>query len=256
MKRNFPVITLCGSTKFKDDFIRIQKDLTLKGYIVISVGLFGHSGDTEVWESMDEDTLTETKIMLDDMHKEKIDMADEIFVVNPTGYIGSSTWSEICYAAMLKKPIQSIVPINSYEIDEKVREHISIAREIAWQQEDTAIHQNALYPNGYPVETLVHFKHKKEIILDPWSRSDDPFEEYGNTNMAKFIEAIVTRREADVKADSTSISEYDDMKSEIEMYCKELDLEYPKGYPDNMTLDDMRKFIEVWSEYDPFPELN
>lgn len=75
-----------------------QKRLTLEGNIVISVGLFGHAGDEEVWEGMSEDTLTKTKIMLDDMHKRKIDMADEIYVVNVGGYIGSSTRSEIEYA--------------------------------------------------------------------------------------------------------------------------------------------------------------
>ena len=98
MVGKYKVITLCGSTRFKDEFMKAQKDLTLKGYIVISVGLFGHSGDQEVWENMDEGTLTKTKEMLDDMHKRKIDMADEIFVINVGGYIGESTCSEIAYA--------------------------------------------------------------------------------------------------------------------------------------------------------------
>lgn len=98
MVKNYKVITLCGSTRFKDEFMKAQKDLTLKGNIVISVGLFGHSGDWEVWENMDKGTLTKTKEMLDDMHKRKIDMADEIFVINVGGYIGSSTKSEIEYA--------------------------------------------------------------------------------------------------------------------------------------------------------------
>ena len=49
MVGKYKVITLCGSTKFKDAFIKAQKDLTLQGNIVISVGLFGHSGDDEVW---------------------------------------------------------------------------------------------------------------------------------------------------------------------------------------------------------------
>ena len=80
--RKYRVVTLCGSTRFKDEFIKMQKELTLKGCIVISVGLYGHSGDEEVWEGMDENTLTETKFMLDDMHKSKIDMADEIFEGN------------------------------------------------------------------------------------------------------------------------------------------------------------------------------
>lgn len=91
MVGEFKVITLCGSTKFKDAYLKAQKDLTLQGNIVISVGLFGHSGDDEVWTEG-------TKEMLDNMHKRKIDMADEIFVINVGGYIGESTKSEIEYA--------------------------------------------------------------------------------------------------------------------------------------------------------------
>lgn len=91
MVGKYKVITLCGSTRFKEQFIEAQKRLTLEGNIVISVGLFGHSGDNEVWTEG-------TKAMLDDMHKRKIDMADEIFVINPGGYIGESTRSEIAYA--------------------------------------------------------------------------------------------------------------------------------------------------------------
>ncbi len=100
------MVTLCGSTRFKDEFIEAQKRLTLEGNIVISVGLFGHSGDKEVWDGMDEDTLSETKKMLDDMHKRKIDMADEIYVINVGGYIGESTRSEIAYALDTGKGIR------------------------------------------------------------------------------------------------------------------------------------------------------
>ena len=102
MQGRYKVITLCGSTKFKEEFITVQKRLTLEGYIVISVGLFGHSGDAEVWEEG-------VKEMLDDMHKHKIDMADEIYVINVGGYIGSSTMSEIEYAK------SKGLPINYYE---------------------------------------------------------------------------------------------------------------------------------------------
>lgn len=98
MVGKYKVITLCGSTRFKDEFLRVQKELTLKGIIVISVGLFGHSGDSEVWEEG-------TKEMLDDMHKRKIDMADEIYVINKNGYIGESTRSEIEYAKQHGKTI-------------------------------------------------------------------------------------------------------------------------------------------------------
>ena len=105
MVGKYKVITLCGSTKFKDEFMKAQKYLTLKGNIVISVGLFGHKGDSEVWENMDEGTLTKTKEMLDDMHKRKIDMADEIFVINVNNYIGDSTKSEIEYATKTGKKV-------------------------------------------------------------------------------------------------------------------------------------------------------
>jgi hypothetical protein len=104
MVDKYKVITLCGSTKFKDEFIETQKQLSLQGNIVISVGLFGHSGDGEVWN----DGIKE---MLDDMHKRKIDMADEIFVINKNGYIGSSTRSEIEYATAHGKKINYLEPI-------------------------------------------------------------------------------------------------------------------------------------------------
>ena len=110
MVGKFKVITLCGSTRFKEAFLEAQKRLTLEGNIVISVGLFGHSGDNEVWENMDEGTLTRTKEMLDDMHKRKIDMADEIFVINVGGYIGDSTRSEIAYAEAAGKVVTYLEP--------------------------------------------------------------------------------------------------------------------------------------------------
>ena len=106
MVGKYKVITLCGSTRFKDEFMEAQKQLTLEGNIVISVGLFGHSGDNEVWENMVEGTLTKTKEMLDDMHKRKIDMADEIYVINVGGYIGDSTRSEIEYAKATGKRVE------------------------------------------------------------------------------------------------------------------------------------------------------
>ena len=112
MIKKYKVSPLCGSTKFKDEFMRVQKELTLKGNIVISVGLFGHSGDNEVWENMDEGTLTKTKEMLDDMHKRKIDMSDEIFVINVGGYIGESTKSEIEYAIKNNKKVNYLEDIS------------------------------------------------------------------------------------------------------------------------------------------------
>lgn len=111
MVGGYKVITLCGSTRFRREFEEANKRLTLAGNIVISVGLYGHAGDAEVWEGMDEDTLTQTKVMLDDMHKRKIDMADEIFVINVGGYVGQSTRSEIAYAEAAGKPVRYLEPL-------------------------------------------------------------------------------------------------------------------------------------------------
>ena len=105
MVGKYKVITLCGSTKFKKQYLEAQKRLTLEGNIVISVGLFGHSGDDEVWSEG-------TKAMLDDMHLRKIDMADEIFVINVGGYIGESTRREIAYAKNTGKSVKYLESIN------------------------------------------------------------------------------------------------------------------------------------------------
>ena len=104
MVGKYKVITLCGSTRFKDQFIEAQKDLTLKGNIVITVGLFGHSGDSEALND-------EVKAMLDDIHKRKIDMSDEILVINVGGYIGNSTKSEIEYAKAHGKEVKYLEEI-------------------------------------------------------------------------------------------------------------------------------------------------
>ncbi|MEZ4908651.1 MAG: hypothetical protein R2771_13655 [Saprospiraceae bacterium] len=93
----YKIITLCGSTKFKDQFIEQQRRLTLEGNIVISVGMFGHADNEPITD--------ETKHMLDDMHFKKIDMCDEIFVINVDGYIGYSTNREIEYARSTNKVV-------------------------------------------------------------------------------------------------------------------------------------------------------
>lgn len=100
----YKVVTLCGSTRFMHAFFEVQKRLTLEGIIVISVGLFGHSGDDEVWREG-------TKEMLDEMHLRKIDMADEIYVINVGGYIGSSTRNEINYAKKTGKLVRYLEPV-------------------------------------------------------------------------------------------------------------------------------------------------
>lgn len=97
------VVTLCGSSKFKDEFIEAQKRLSLEGYIVLSLGLFGHTDSPEVIED------PSIKEMHDRNHKQKIDMSDEIYVINPGGYIGESTLNEIMYARDHGKIIRYLI---------------------------------------------------------------------------------------------------------------------------------------------------
>ena len=97
MVGDYPVITLCGSTRFKDEFLQAQSALTLDGNIVLSVGVFGHSDNIEL--------TPEDKATLDDIHKRKIDMSDAIYVINKDNYIGDSTRSEIEYAKEHNKQI-------------------------------------------------------------------------------------------------------------------------------------------------------
>ncbi len=105
-KAGFPkIVCLCGSTKFKQQFIKTNFKETMKGHIVISVGWFGHA-DGEIYTPTPEE-----KIALDELHKRKIDLADEVLVLNIDGYIGESTRSEIDYAVEQGKRIRYIEAI-------------------------------------------------------------------------------------------------------------------------------------------------
>lgn len=99
-QRKYPIITLCGSTRFKEQFEEIQRKLTLDGFLVISVGVFSHSE-----ENSQEWLDNETKQMLDDLHKVKIRMSDTIYVINVDQYIGNSTNNEIEFANSLGLPV-------------------------------------------------------------------------------------------------------------------------------------------------------
>lgn len=91
------IICLCGSTKFKDIYEDVEKELALQGYLVISTSCFGHQdSDKRIWER---------KEMLDEIHKQKILLSDEIFVINAFGYIGESTKNEIEFAKQHGKQI-------------------------------------------------------------------------------------------------------------------------------------------------------
>ncbi len=97
IKNKYKIITLCGSIKFKDEFVKVQEKLTLDGNIVLTPNFF--------YNIKKEDIDEKTKKMLDEMHKQKIDMSDEIYVINVGGYIGESTKNEIEYAKAKSKKI-------------------------------------------------------------------------------------------------------------------------------------------------------
>lgn len=96
-ERKYKTITLCGSTKFKEEFYRAHEKLTNEGYIVLMPGIFSKHDNVK---------LTEDKIkMFHDMHMKRIDMSDAIYVINKDGYIGKATLEEIEYAKSNNKEI-------------------------------------------------------------------------------------------------------------------------------------------------------
>lgn len=101
------IITICGSTQFKDEMLEAARKLTLEDHIVLMPTIFEHADNEEL--------TTEQKIRLDNLHKQKIDMSDAIFVVNKDGYIGESTFGEIDWAARHKKELYFLVNPNPEE---------------------------------------------------------------------------------------------------------------------------------------------
>lgn len=95
-------VCLCGSTRFKETFHDVYARETLDGNIVHSVGVFGHS-DGVMW-------TPEKKKEMDDLHKKKILLSDEIVVINVGGYMGDSTKSEIKYALDNNKAVRFLEP--------------------------------------------------------------------------------------------------------------------------------------------------
>jgi hypothetical protein len=96
------IVCLCGSTKFKEAFDKANYQETMAGHIVLSVGSFMHADGIPF--------TNEEKVALDVLHKRKIDLCDEVLVLNVGGYIGDSTKSECRYAVAHSKPIRWLEP--------------------------------------------------------------------------------------------------------------------------------------------------
>ncbi len=106
----FPkIVCLCGSTRFTEEMLIVQWDLTKQGFIVLSwCALPGsyprgkdrnHIGDQEG-----------VKEIVDEIHLRKIDLAGEVMILNVDGYIGESTQRELNYARRKKKAIRFLEP--------------------------------------------------------------------------------------------------------------------------------------------------
>jgi len=92
------IVCLCGSTCFVEEFRYVDRRETVAGKIVLAPGCF--QGDVVL------EVLPGVKQRLDDLHLHKIDLADEILVVNVGGYIGQSTRREIAYARQQGKRVR------------------------------------------------------------------------------------------------------------------------------------------------------
>ncbi len=96
------IVCLCGSTRFVDYYNEYRKKFTLEGYIVLAIELVIQQAEAD-----DPQHSNYTmKQMLDELHLRKIDLADEVFILNVGGYIGDSTRREIDYATEHGKPIK------------------------------------------------------------------------------------------------------------------------------------------------------
>ncbi len=96
------IVCLCGSTRFVDTFNEWRQKLTLEGKIVLSIEIVS-SQNREIDPQF---VNPEIKAMLDELHLRKIDLADEVMVLNVGGYVGESTSKEIAYAEKLGKPVR------------------------------------------------------------------------------------------------------------------------------------------------------
>ena len=110
------VVCLCGSTRFYQQFMEANYRETMAGHIVLSVGFYPHAVREMHGEGVG--ITNEQKEALDELHKRKIDLADEVLVLNVGGYVGNSTKSEIGYAILHDKPIRWLEPVGSNIKDE------------------------------------------------------------------------------------------------------------------------------------------
>jgi hypothetical protein len=103
------VVCLCGSTRFSKAFQEANLNETLAGRIVLTIGCDMRS-DGELFAEKSPEELRQIKANLDALHLRKIDLADEVLILNVSGYIGKSTRRELNYARAQGKTIRFLEP--------------------------------------------------------------------------------------------------------------------------------------------------
>jgi hypothetical protein len=98
------IVCLCGSTRFYKDFLEQNYLETMAGRIVLSVGFYPHAVNEMHGEGVG--ITPEQKEELDQLHLRKVEMADEVFVLNVGGYVGESTARELAHARALGKRVR------------------------------------------------------------------------------------------------------------------------------------------------------
>ncbi len=99
------IVCLCGSTRFSEAYQQANLQETLQGRIVLTIGSDMKS-DHVLFADRSEAELQEIRATLDELHLRKIDLADEVLILNVGGYIGESTRRELNYAEEHGKKIR------------------------------------------------------------------------------------------------------------------------------------------------------
>lgn len=101
------IICLCGSTRFVGEMAVKAWELEKRGIIVLSPHLLPqwYAGVKEHHQAEAEGVAH----VLDELHLRKIDLADEVLVMNVNGYIGQRTSVEIHYAETHSKPVRFLI---------------------------------------------------------------------------------------------------------------------------------------------------
>ena len=129
----------------------IQEKLTKQGCIVIPIGIYGP-------ESLN-------------MRMDKIDLAEELFVINPEQKIHDNIWTDIYYANLAGKDISFLESFSYREIKEKTEEYLYQAEYLAQKQLEMLQHNANLDKRN-----IVSFQYNGHNVYDPWIREDMPEE--------------------------------------------------------------------------------